>query len=382
MRNDGEMRIFYLIKNIEKGCGKLYNIVKRNYVKGITYMKPRIFISSTFYDLKYIREDLANFVRSYGYEPVLFEDGDIGYMPGKTLDSSCYESMRNSDMVILIIGGEYGSAASGEEKDEFKEYMSVTRNEFRTAAESGIPIFTMIDKKVMAEYGVYEANYNDIEKENRLMLFPTTKNINVFRFIKEIKGIVTLPIQEFEKSADIKEFISKQWADMFKNYLSLLRNEKENKKIESSVSEMKLLIQKMDIMLGGVGKNIILKENPEEYNEIINQQEVISFCNSLVKNLRFLFVEQIDTIEQRKKFISIILNYFKKKRKIDKDFHMDLFNLLKNNEYVISGISFYSSELEILAESDLLEDSEKFEKIVRNLSEDKYFNELERYESI
>lgn len=43
-------------------------------------MKPRIFISSTFYDLKYIREDLANFVRSYGYEPVLFEDGDIGYV--------------------------------------------------------------------------------------------------------------------------------------------------------------------------------------------------------------------------------------------------------------------------------------------------------------
>lgn len=58
-------------------------------------MKPRIFISSTFYDLKYIREDLANFVRSYGYEPILFEDGDIGYTPGKTLDSSCYNSMRN-----------------------------------------------------------------------------------------------------------------------------------------------------------------------------------------------------------------------------------------------------------------------------------------------
>ncbi len=61
----------------------MYNIVKRNQVKGITYMKPRIFISSTFYDLKYIREDIANFVRSYGYEPILFEDGDIGYTPEK-----------------------------------------------------------------------------------------------------------------------------------------------------------------------------------------------------------------------------------------------------------------------------------------------------------
>ena len=26
-------------------------------------MKPRIFVSSTFYDLKYIREDLSNFIK-------------------------------------------------------------------------------------------------------------------------------------------------------------------------------------------------------------------------------------------------------------------------------------------------------------------------------
>ena len=83
-------------------------------------MKPRIFISSTFYDLKYIREDLANFVRAYDCEPILFEDGDIGYAPEINLDMSCYESMRNSDMVILIIGGEYGSVASGEKRMTLK----------------------------------------------------------------------------------------------------------------------------------------------------------------------------------------------------------------------------------------------------------------------
>lgn len=276
-------------------------------------MKPRIFISSTFYDLKYIREDLANFIRSYGYEPVLFEDGDIGYTPGKTLDLSCYDSMRNSDMVILIIGGEYGSAASGEKIDEFKEYMSVTRNEFRTAVESGIPIFVMIDKKVMAEYGVYEANYDDIEKENRMMTFPVTKNINIFRFIKEIKGIVTLPIQEFEKSSDIKGFISKQWADMFKNYLNSLRNEKENRKIESSVDEMKALIQKMDIMLDSVGKNVLSKENPKEYQDVINQQEILSVCNIIVNSFQFLIpIDKTIDKNNRKKIVKKFINLLKK----------------------------------------------------------------------
>ena len=58
----------------------MYNYVKCNKIGRIIFMKPRIFISSTFYDLKYIREDLANFVRSYNYEPVLFEDGILGIL--------------------------------------------------------------------------------------------------------------------------------------------------------------------------------------------------------------------------------------------------------------------------------------------------------------
>lgn len=333
-------------------------------------MKPRIFISSTFYDLKYIREDLANFVRSYGYEPVLFEDGDIGYTPGKPLDSSCYESMRNSDMVILIIGGEYGSAASGEKKDEFTEYMSVTRKEFRTAVESGIPIFVMIDKKVMAEYGVYEANYNDIEKENRMMTFPTTKNINVFRFIREIKGIVTLPIQEFERSADIKGFISKQWADMFKNYLSSLRNEKENRKIENSVNEMKSLIKKMDIMLDSVGRNVLSKENSNEYEEVINQQEILAFCDAVAESFQLLVADIIQS-DERKMILSIILNYFKEKSSIDDINCDDLEELLERNGYEIFDISLDINEY-FRSHFDLLRNSQKFEKVIEILSQDKY----------
>jgi len=335
-------------------------------------MKPRIFISSTFYDLKYIREDLANFVRSYSYEPVLFEDGDIGYTPGKTLDSSCYESMKNSDMVILIIGGEYGSAASGENKDEFKEYMSVTRNEFRTAVESGIPIFVMIDKKVMIEYGVYESNYDDIEKKKRGMTFPTTKNINVFRFIKEIKGIVTLPIQEFERSSDIKGFISKQWADMFKNYLNSLRNEKEDRKIENSVNEMKALIQKMNIMLDSVGKNILTKEDSNKYDEIINEQEILMFCNRLIDNFNFCVHTEIQSKDKRKEIIIMVLNSLKNARSL-KEFSDMVWKGLR--DYKI-----YQAKQNILADieigADILNNKSNFEKIVDIMSKEEYFNKL------
>ena len=41
--------------------------------------RPRVFISSTFYDLKQIRADLDNFIRSLGYDVVRNEEGAITY---------------------------------------------------------------------------------------------------------------------------------------------------------------------------------------------------------------------------------------------------------------------------------------------------------------
>lgn len=339
-------------------------------------MKPRIFISSTFYDLKYIREDLANFVRSYGYDPILFEDGDIGYTPGKELDKSCYESMKNSDMVILIIGGEYGSAASGERKDGFKEYMSVTRNEFRTAIESGIPVFVMIDKKVMAEYGVYEANYDTIEKEDLMIKFAAVKNNNVFRFIKEVRELVVIPIQEFEKSSDIKAFISKQWADMFKNYLSSLRGRGEDKKIENSVNEMKDLILKMNVMLDSVGKNVLSKDNSSKYDEVINKQEVLSFCNHFVNELLVCIWETIKTVDERREFIAKVLNCLKDalcSDMFDKVFMDKLFEELA--EYNVSNITFRNIP-KIIAKQDILYNQKSLKKIIDILSSEEYFYKL------
>ncbi len=275
-------------------------------------------------------------------------------------------------MVILIIGGEYGSAASGEKKDGFKEYMSITRNEFRAAVESGIPIFVMVDKKVMAEYGVYEVNYDDIEKDNRMMAFPTTKNINVFRFIKEIKGIVTLPIQEFEKSSDIKEFIGKQWADMFKNYLSSLRNENENRKIEISVNEMKALIQKMDIMLDSIGKNVLLKESPEEYSLVVNQQELLSFCDYLVTAVDItIMCREIHDIDERRELITKLLKYLEQTKNITGD-ELDL--LCKQiKSFQVDEIAMDKT---LVDKCDILHNKQNMEKIVKFLMQRRYFNRI------
>lgn len=246
-------------------------------------MKPRIFVSSTFYDLKYIREDLSNFIKAHDFEPIMFEDGDIGYTPGKPLDESCYETMRSTDIVILIIGGNYGSPATGETEDEFREYMSVTRNEFKAALEQGVPIYVFVDSKVYVEYGIYEDNYKKIEEEENTITFRNVKNINVFRFIREIKSVGNISIMEFDKIIHIKDFLSKQWSDMFKNYLDSLKQRKAEKKLESTVDEMKTLIENMGILIDSVGQKILNANIFEVYENVF--QEIASFCNSLVKGI-------------------------------------------------------------------------------------------------
>src|SRR5579859_6528102 len=76
--------------------------------------KPRIFISSTYYDLKYIRRSVEQFVESLGYEATVFESGDVPFSHEIPLDESCYREIGLCHILVLIIGGRYGSITSEE----------------------------------------------------------------------------------------------------------------------------------------------------------------------------------------------------------------------------------------------------------------------------
>jgi hypothetical protein len=104
--------------------------------------KPRIFISSTFYDLKHVRSSLETFVVSLGYEPVLSEKGSIAYSPDVALDESCYREAKACDIFVLIVGGRYGSEVSASStpdgKGFYELYESITRREYESASDRGI----------------------------------------------------------------------------------------------------------------------------------------------------------------------------------------------------------------------------------------------------
>ena len=65
--------------------------------------KPRVFISSTFYDLRYVREDLERFVKEMGYESVRHETGSIPYSKETPLEESAYQEVIQSVIIVCIV---------------------------------------------------------------------------------------------------------------------------------------------------------------------------------------------------------------------------------------------------------------------------------------
>ena len=353
-------------------------------------MKPRIFVSSTFYDLKYVREDLANFIRTYNFDPILFEEGDIGYESGKPLDSSCYDAMRTSDMAILIIGGQHGTNATNQTDENSSNFISITQQEFISAVQSHIPVFAFVDAKVYTEYDLYKENIEKIKKDPNHISFRATKDIRVFEFIRNIYGLGSIPVNEFSKIQDIKDFLSKQWSDMFKKYLNQRKENKEIETIKLSVSKLESIVNQMSIMMDAIGKNVLDKN--DEYDEIKKQQDTVKikqkieeFFNEFNKKICFILprTDQYDTFpESFIKAIVEISNYYfnNDDRNVNQDpieLFKDVSNKLKIfNKYDIFVTSYYVGFIDVLINfNDYLMDP-KFQEEMKNYLKDDFQNKL------
>src|SRR5262245_37239710 len=107
--------------------------------------RPRVFVSSTYYDLKHLRSSLENFVSSLGFDPILSEKGRIAYAPDVPLDESCYREATSADIFVLVVGGRYGSEASARKSNVTKQfydrYNSITRGEYQSAIDRRVPVY-------------------------------------------------------------------------------------------------------------------------------------------------------------------------------------------------------------------------------------------------
>lgn len=171
--------------------------------------KPRIFVSSTFYDLQHIRADLARFVEELGYEAILNERGDIPYGHDEPLEEYCYKEISLCDILVSIVGGRYGSESTADAK-------SISQMELRAAIEQNKPVFIFVQSSVKAQLEIFRLN------KDKDITYPTVDNKKIFEFIEELEKLPkNNPIFTFENSSDIMVMLKDQWAGLFQRMIRM-----------------------------------------------------------------------------------------------------------------------------------------------------------------
>ena len=195
--------------------------------------KPRIFISSTYFDLRAVRSDLERYIKERNFDPVLNERGHIAYASSEKLEEYCYKEIAHCNILISIIGGRYGSSSN-------HDGYSISQKELKTALDQGKQIYIFIEKSVLNDYRTYEKNKNIADQ----ISFSSVDNVKVLKFLDEV---FSLPINNqytaFESSQDIVNYLQEQWASLFHSLLQDAAKQKEAAVLEDLKATAKTLNQ-------------------------------------------------------------------------------------------------------------------------------------------
>ena len=171
--------------------------------------KPRVFVSSTFYDLKQVREDLDRFILGLGYEAVLHESGDIAYGKDRPPEGYVHREIEMCDILVCVIGGRYGT------ESQEQPGSSITQKELHTAIDNQVQVFIFVEQAVHSEYSTYSLN-----KETANIKYRFVDDPRVYEFIESVYKLPrNNPIAPFQTATDIVEFLRSQWAGLFQRFL-------------------------------------------------------------------------------------------------------------------------------------------------------------------
>lgn len=163
---------------------------------------PAVFVSSTCYDLKQIRNDIRDFISDHlGYEAILSEFDSFPLEPEITAVENCIRAVKQrADIFCLIIGGRYGSIANSGK--------SITNLEYINAKAKGIPIYVFVEKSILTILPVWEKNrdadFSDVVDNSKL-----------FEFVSELRGKENIWVYGFENAQDIIRALRRQLGYLF-----------------------------------------------------------------------------------------------------------------------------------------------------------------------
>lgn len=212
---------------------------------------PRVFLSSTCYDLKYIRENLKYFIKTSGYEPVLSEEGSVYYDPTLDTQDSCLREVPSCQLFVLVIGGRFGEVYKDTEA-------SITNIEYREAVKSKVPIFALVDNLVLSEYFVYQKNKANPKIDEKKIDYPSVDSTKIFDFIEEVRrNSVNNALVPFGDFSDIEAYLRQQWAGMM---FSFLTRQNEDRRVADTLSALTQISEKVEFLSTQILRSIGTEE--------------------------------------------------------------------------------------------------------------------------
>ncbi|GBG96263.1 DUF4062 domain-containing protein [Lactococcus termiticola] len=228
---------------------------------------PKVFISSTFYDLIHVRADLENFVKSLGYEPIMHERNGVAYTQDKSLEDSCYDEIANCDILICIIGNKFGT------QSEDKGNYSITMNELKTAVNQKKKVYLFVQADVYTENKTYQLN-----KDTESFKTYYADDIKIHQFITDINNETNLPMESFKEVADIINALKNQFAGLFQRLIQQSATPTDSKTFEdfqALSNQMAILLRKMESQSDTVGKII----DGSTFYQLSTTVKLIEFLN-------------------------------------------------------------------------------------------------------
>lgn len=249
---------------------------------------PRVFVSSTCYDLADERDGLSEFCGSFGFETTLSERGDVFYHPDLHTHVSCVRETSNCHLFVLIIGGRFGG------KYKVDPTKSITNAEYTSAIQSGTPVFAFVKQDVLNDHNVWQKNKDKtFAKEIHYPSIEIQAHAEeIFKFIDVVRlAPVNNGLFGFRLTKDIYDILRKQWAALMFDYLQNRTISKQISITNDALGNLTVVSGKIEELVKNIYRNVDAANASTAIQDIDNQslaEEFLALMSTKVRDKKFI----------------------------------------------------------------------------------------------
>jgi len=194
-------------------------------------MRPKVFLSSTVYDLIDLRAEASQHISDLGLSPSLSDSAvsEFSVVADENSIETCLANVKSSDFFVLVLSRRYGPSLGKIGYDD----ISATHLEYRHAVEHSVPVLFYVRDKLEAEYRIWTKNKGtdvdfrwvsdkdaglfDLIEEHRKLVDKRNRSNWYFTFsnCRDLKGSLTTHLGGIARRAGLEKQIAENLVPAF-----------------------------------------------------------------------------------------------------------------------------------------------------------------------